>query len=38
MNIIEILKLRNSYLKVMDEQRQREWLNKVNSRPRNKRK
>ena len=38
MNIIEILKLRNSYLKAMDEQRQREWINKVNSRPRKKRK
>lgn len=38
MNIVEILKLRNVYLKAIDEQRYRDWLNKVNSRPRKKRK
>lgn len=37
-NIKEILKFRDSYLKAMDEQRQKDWLNKINSRPRKKRK
>lgn len=37
MNVIEILKLRDSYLKAMDKQRHRDWLNKKNSRPRKKR-
>lgn len=38
MDIVEILKMRDLYLKAMDEQRKREWLNKKNSRPRKKRK
>lgn len=36
MDIVEILKMRDLYLKAMDEQRKREWLNKKNSRPRKK--
>lgn len=34
----EILNFRAAYLKAMDEQRKRDWLNKINSRPRKKRK
>lgn len=36
--INEILNFKAACLKAMDEQRKRDWLNKVNSRPRNKRK
>lgn len=35
-NIKEILKFKDSCLKDMDEQRQKDWLNKINSRPRRK--
>lgn len=38
MNVTEILKFKALYLKAMDEQRKRDWLNRVNSRPRKKRK
>lgn len=38
LTMVEILRLKASYLKAMDEKRKRDWLNKVNSRPRKKRK
>ena len=34
----EFLKFKQDWLKAMDEQRRRDWLNKVNSRPRKKKK
>lgn len=36
MDILEIAKEINSLLKASDEQHRRDWLNKINSRPRKK--
>lgn len=37
MSVVGVLKQIELILKAMDEQRQRDWLNKVNSKPRKKR-
>lgn len=36
MNVIEILQMKDTCIKAMDEQRSKDWLNKINSRPRKK--